>query len=110
MKSINSWFKPQDFIRLMQGAKDRTIILHQLLAYTDGTTVKLFENDIFGKIVDYPAGDSKKTPLMQVVALDSDNNLTIAQALEQDRGVLKRRHNDRKDPWHSFIQWYAKHE
>ena len=42
MKSINEWFKPDDFLRLMSGIKNRTIIIHQFLAYYDGNTMKVF--------------------------------------------------------------------
>src|SRR3990167_7888269 len=46
MKSINHWFTPEDFLRLMDGVEDRRITLHQYLAYTDGSLTKVFTNNI----------------------------------------------------------------
>lgn len=48
MKSINYWFEPEDFIRLMHGVDDRRIVLHQFVAYADDKQLKVFSNDIHG--------------------------------------------------------------
>ena len=48
MKSINYWFTPDDFLRLMKGVENREIILHQYIAYTDGSVTEVFKNDISG--------------------------------------------------------------
>ncbi|MDZ7744610.1 MAG: non-canonical purine NTP pyrophosphatase [Candidatus Saccharibacteria bacterium] len=58
MKSVIHWFKPEDFIRLMQGVKDRGVILTQVTVYQDKEVQKIFTKQIPGTILlkptDYP--------------------------------------------------------
>jgi non-canonical purine NTP pyrophosphatase (RdgB/HAM1 family) len=106
MKSINKWFQPEDFIRLMEGKTDRRIILHQYLAYYDGTILKTFKNDIFGKIIDKPRGKNDHSPNMTVTELDHDNGKTIAEVFEQGEKAVIARYQNRPDAWHKFAEWY----
>ncbi len=106
MKSINSWFKSEDFLRLMDGVKDRTIVLHQMLAYYDGKTMEVFENDIMGKIIDEPRGTNDKSPNMAVTELDQDNGKTIAEVFEQGEEAVAKRYLSHPDAWHLFAEWY----
>lgn len=106
MKSINYWFEPEDFIRLMYGIKDRHITLHQYLAYTDGKITKVFSKDIEGEIINEPRGESEKYPDMTVIALDSDNGKTIAQVFDQGVGAVEDRYKNRPDAWHELVEWY----
>lgn len=106
MKSINKWFKSEDFLRLMNGVKDRTIIIHQYLAYFDGDTMKVFSNDIHGKVIGEPRGKNDRSPNMTVTALDNDNGKTIAEVFEQGEKALAERYLTRRDAWHEFVEWY----
>jgi len=106
MKSINYWFKPDDFIRLMKGVEDRSIILRQLLAYYDGRTTKIFSKDIYGQVIDEPRGKSDHSPNMSVIVLDDDNGKTIAEVFEQGQTAVAKRYQDRLDVWHGFVDWY----
>ncbi len=106
MKSINSWFKSDDFLRLMEGIEDRTIILHQMLAYYDGDTMKVFKNDIKGKVIDKPRGKNEKSPNMTVTELDNDNGKTIAEVFEQGEKAVAERYLTLPDAWHLFAVWY----
>ncbi len=106
MKSVNQWFKPEDFIRLMRGINNRRIILHQFLAFYDGNIIKVFKNDIFGKIIDKPRGKNKRSPNMTVTALDYDNGKTIAEVFEQGEKAVIERYLTRRDAWHEFAEWY----
>lgn len=108
MKSINCWFKSEDFLRLMNGVKDRHITLHQYLAYTDGNVTEIFKNDIQGKIIDEVRGSSEKSPNMTVTVLDSDNGKTIAEVFEQGAVAVEARYKNRSDVWHGFVEWYNK--
>ena len=108
MKSINYWFKPEDFMRLMQDVEDRRITLHQYLAYTDGTITEIFKNDIEGQVIDEIRGKSDKSPNMTVIVLDSDNGKTIAEVFEQGADAVTARYKNRPDAWHGFIDWYNK--
>ena len=87
MKSINHWFNPEDFLRLMQGIEDRRITLHQYLAFTDGNVTKIFKNDIHGQIINEIRGN-------------------IAEVFEQKTNILKKRNQNRPDAWNNFIKWY----
>ena len=106
MKSINHWFTPQDFLRLMKDIEDRTIILHQYLAYNDGKTIKIFKNDICGQIINEARGLNHKSPNMSVTVLDSDIGKTIAEVFEQGQDAVKARYKNRPDAWHDFVKWY----
>ncbi len=108
MNSINYWFKPGDFLRLMNGVKDRHITLHQYLAYTDGKVTEIFKNDIQGKIIDEVRGSSEKSPNMTVMVLDPDNGKTMAEVFEQGTDAVVARYKNRPDAWHGFVDWYKK--
>lgn len=105
MKSINYWFGPEDFIRLMNGIEDRHITLHQYLAYTDGNVTEVFKNDFEGQVAKEVRGKSEKSPNMTVTILDSDNGKTIAEVFEQGAEAMTERHKNRVDAWHKFIEW-----
>lgn len=106
MKSINYWFKPEDFLSLMKGKKDRRISLIQFLAYTDGNTTEVFSNEIKGQIIDEVRGKNEKSPNTTVIVLDSDNGKTIAEALEQSEEAVVARYKNRPDVWHKFVMWH----
>lgn len=106
MKSINYWFTPDDFLRLMDGIEDRRIILHQYLAYTDGNLTEIFKNDIPGQIINESRGINVKTPSMTVIVLDSDDGKTLAEVFEQGEESVVARHKNRPDVWHEFIKWH----
>lgn len=92
----------------MQGVKDRSITLHQYLAYTDGNMTEVFKSDIKGKITHEVRGKSEKSPNMTVTALALDKGKTIAEVFEQGTEALAARYKDRADAWHDFIEWYKK--
>lgn len=106
IKSINQWFHADDFLRLMKGVKDRTIILHQLLAYYDGNTMKVFSNDIHGKVINESRGKNDRSPNMSVIVLEHDNGKSIAEVFEQGEKVVNDRYMTRPDAWHEFVEWY----
>lgn len=106
MKSINYWFTSDDFLRLMKGVKNRQIILHQYLAYTDGSVTEVFKNDIPGKIIDEARGRNEKSPNMTVIVLDSDSGKTIAEVFEKGREAVIDRYKNQPDAWHGFVEWY----
>jgi non-canonical purine NTP pyrophosphatase (RdgB/HAM1 family) len=108
MKSINKWFKSEDFLRLMNGVQDRAIILHQYLAYYDGSTMQVFKNDIPGKIINEARGKNERSPNMTVTVLDHDNAKTIAEVFEQGEKAVVERYLSRRDAWHEFAEWFSK--
>lgn len=107
MKSINHWFTPQDFLRLMHGVEDRHIVLHQCLVYADGAVTKVFKNDIPGQIIKEVRGTSDTSPNMTITALDADSGRTMAEVFEQGAEALVARHSSQPDVWHVFCRWYS---
>lgn len=105
MKSINYWFEPEDFLRLMNGIEDRRITLHQYLAYTDGSVTEVFKNDIDGQVIKEARGKSEKSPNMTVTALDSDNGKTIAEVFATGSDAVIERYKNRPDAWHGLVGW-----
>lgn len=105
MKSINYWFEPEDFLRLMNGIEDRRITLHQYLAYTDGSVTEVFKNDIDGQVIKEARGKSEKSPNMTVTALDSDNGKTIAEVFAKGSDAVIERYKNRPDAWHGLVDW-----
>lgn len=106
MKSINEWFEPEDFLRLMHGIEDRRVVCQQYLAYMDGDLIKIFKNEIPGKFILEARGVNKKSPNMSVIVLDADNGKTIAEVFEQGEDVVAERYRNTRDVWHEFIEWY----
>lgn len=108
MKSINYWFTPEDFLRLMHGIEDRRVVLQQWLAYTDGATTTLFSNDIPGRFTTEARGPlNPKSPNMSVIELDDDNGRTIAEVFGKGESAVAERYKTRRDAWHGFVAWYA---
>ncbi len=108
MKSINYWFSGDDWLRLMKGVADRTVILHQYLAYTDGQQTVVFSNDISGKILNQTQGKNDKSPNMTVIALDSDDGKSLAEVFAAGGFAVKKRYLERNDAWHELVSWYIK--
>jgi inosine/xanthosine triphosphate pyrophosphatase family protein len=107
MKSINYWFGAGDWIHLMDGITDRTIVLQQFLAYTDGRETIIFKNEIPGIILESPKGQSKKSPNMEVIALDGDNGKSIAEVFAKGYEAVVDRYKNRNDVWHALAAWYS---
>lgn len=108
MKSVNHWFAPQDFLDLMASKTDRSITLHQYVAYIDATRVKLFSGNITGIITTEPRG-TFGDPLMKVVALDHDNGLTISEVYDQGGQHNAERLADANDVWGQLGAWLRQH-
>ena len=106
MKSVNHWFTPEDFLRLMDGIDDRKVTIHQYLAYTNGKITKIFKNDLAGNVIHEAKGKDNKSPIATVIALDADNGKTIAQVFEQGNDAVIERYKRRPDVWHKFLNWY----
>ncbi len=107
MKSVNHWFTPADFLRLMHGIDNRAVTLHQYLAYIDNEDVAIFTNQVHGRITtEARGGDDSVASIMRVTELDSDDGKTIAEAFEQDPEAIKHRYIDRDDAWTSLVAWY----
>lgn len=107
MKSVNHWFSAADFLRLMHGVSDRSIFLHQYLAYIDEAGMHVVTNDLHGVFTTEPRGDNSASANMNIVALDSDNGKTIAEVFEQGESAVAERYKNRPDAWHEMAAWLS---
>lgn len=105
MKSINHWFTPDDFIRLTKDLKDRTIFLQQVLAYRDEYETVIFRTDILGSITKEPRG-SFGSPIMKIVVLDGDDDMTMSQIFEQSIQHEAHRSQRLSGAWQQLADWY----
>lgn len=103
MHSMNHWFAPEDFLRLTNGLRNRTVTMTQYLVYHDGQNIKTFKQQAPGKLLGQIKG---KSPFSShtIIALDSDKGLSIAEAY--DRAVDKSSRSTAKI-WHDFAEWFA---
>jgi inosine/xanthosine triphosphate pyrophosphatase family protein len=73
MSYVAKWFTAEDFLRLMEGKTDRTVLCTDSLVYYDGRRVKVFSQDLQGKITQEPRGSG----------LSSFDRLLIVSGLDQ---------------------------
>lgn len=106
MKSMNHWFTPDDFLRLMHGIEDRYVTIEQYLAYYDSREVTIFSNAIPGVILDQAYKGTARIPCMAVVALDIDNGKCLAEVYSQGPELLATRYKNHPDAWHELVNWY----
>jgi inosine/xanthosine triphosphate pyrophosphatase family protein len=103
MHSLNTWFKPEDFLRLTLPLADRRIILTQILVYTDSQQQKVFTMRTEGKLIKEVRGSSEHAS-HTITTMPGDNGLTIAEAY--NKGV-DRSQRQSAQIWHEFARWYA---
>lgn len=98
MKYINEWFKAEDFIKLMQGQKDKSVILKESLCYIDKSRYKVFSQEIKGKVLE--TAYNKGLPSDRIISL-SKNGMSIAEAREKEIKAI-----DNQPVWEEFWNWY----
>lgn len=59
MKDVNSWFTPDDWLRLTRDLTDRQIILRQNIMYQDAAGQHYFSKDMPGQLLTEVRGDHK---------------------------------------------------
>lgn len=106
MKSINHWFKPEDFLRLMHGISDRTIHLHAYLAFYNGSEYEVFTTTFTGELLTEAHGNHDKSPNMTITTLEGDNGMSLAEVYEQPSEFLAHRFKNRREVWHELAKWY----
>lgn len=101
MSYVAGWLKAEDFLALMSGKSDRTIICTDTIVYFDGKQSKAFSENVTGKITDHPRGKGRVS-LDQIVVIDGQTQ-TIAE-IEDSQGQSS------VDPGSSiygqFAKWY----
>lgn len=106
MKSINSWFSSDDFIRLMHGITNRKIILHQYLAFIDEDGVEIFTADLSGIVLNEAKGNDTKAPIKNVVAFDMDGGKSLTEVYNSPTELMNEQLSKRADAWPDLLNWY----
>jgi non-canonical purine NTP pyrophosphatase (RdgB/HAM1 family) len=101
MSYMAEWFKAEDFLALMSGKKDKTIICTDTIAYYDGNRSKVFSENTAGKIIDEPRGKGRET-LDQIVIM-SGQTQTVAE-IEDAHG--RSSFNVPDSIYGQFAKWY----
>lgn len=102
MKSINHWFRPEDFINLTQPLTDRRIFLTVCLAYKDAAHSKLFIQKQEGVLLAKPKG-SHGPAAAKIIAMLGDDGLSIAEVHDKELNTADREY---AKIWHEFAQWF----
>ena len=104
MKSINHWFTPQDFLRLMQGktGEQRKIELHAYICYTDGVHTKVFGSIAYGRYLEEVRGTHKQS-VINVISMDQDGGKSLAEVHASGTSLVDR---DGAQIWQEFCSWY----
>jgi len=101
MADMNGWFTPQDFLRLMEGQTDRTIIMTDVVVYIDETGTKPFVSKHPAKVTDEAHGKFP-VPCAQVIMFDGQTK-TFAELVDEDKQI----HDMSNSAWRKFGQWYS---
>lgn len=104
MHSVNSWFTPQDFLRLTRPLKNRAAVFTQYLVYTDGTQQKVFSRQSHGELLKEIRGQSKH-PNLTIITLHGDNGQSIAEVFENTTDKSKR---ISAGIWREFGEWVTR--
>lgn len=100
MSYVTDWLRADDFVRLMEGKSDRSVVCTDTLVYFDGKRPKIFVTEHMGIIATEPRGLGAS--IDQVVILQGQHR-TIAEM--EASGELS------VDPlqtmWHDFAKWYS---
>ena len=101
MAYIGRWLRTADFLRLMEGATDRTVILTEMTVFYDGKRVKVFSKEHTGKVLTAPQGNSPMAIEEIVVFAGQTKTIAELNALGET-GI-----DITETGAHDFAKWYS---
>lgn len=101
MRYINSWFTPDDFVRLTRDLSDRRITMRHVIAYQDSQKQKVFSVDINGVLLKEVRGESI-IPHFAIVSFDGGKQ-SVAEAEAAGETAISSLPN----AWHQFCEWLS---
>lgn len=104
MKYINQWLEPVDFIHLMEGKEDRSIILKDVIVFINESGYTIFTNEHTGVVLEQVASVPSRHSSDAVISLSS-SGLSIGE--EVSRGTFFVDGEDKV--WKEFAEWVKKH-
>jgi XTP/dITP diphosphohydrolase len=84
MSYVTQWLRAEEFLKLMEGKHDRTVMGTETLVYYDGKRHKTFSQDVSGTILPEPRGTGLFS-IDRIVILRGQTK-TIAQ-IEDEQGI-----------------------
>lgn len=103
MSPVEDWLTTEDFLRLMNGVKDREIVLTEILVFTDGSQTKVFSSSLHGVMLEEARGETDFKSLDPIVSFRSDI-LSLSQARKKGLAI-----GDKDfESWDEFGVWYGK--
>lgn len=105
MHDINSWWSEKDWINVMTGHKNKTIILQEHVAYCDGKQLVHFSQDYEGNFLGQPQGEvvNENDSFERLVSLDGTTSLAERQA-----DAIKDGEKRQFAHWLKFADWLTK--
>jgi XTP/dITP diphosphohydrolase len=101
MADMNDWLKAEDFLTLMAGKTERTIICTNTLVYYDGKRSKIFSEEMHGTVVESPRGNGS-TSIDSIIVMQG-----FTQTIAELEDAEMRSSIDLERPiWQSFARWY----
>ncbi|HTH71915.1 MAG TPA: non-canonical purine NTP pyrophosphatase [Candidatus Pristimantibacillus sp.] len=100
MRYMVEWLKAEDFLGLMAGKTDRTVVRTHTVVYYDGKHSKVFSKDFMGVIADEARGQG--IAIDQIV-ITAGQTRTNAEIRESD-GISSIAPED--SAWAEFAKWY----
>ncbi len=100
MSYVSDWLKAEDFLALMQGKADRTVIRTHTVVYYDGKKSKLFSKSYTGVMVDEPRGQGESIDKVVVTAGQTLTNAELRSKV--GRGPIA----PEDSVWAEFAKWY----
>lgn len=99
MKSINSWFTSEDFLRLTKDLSDRRILLHSYVVYQDENGQYIFTKTLQGKLL-HDISPFNDEPSARIKSMTSDG-----RALAEVRATQPEKLSDESTIWTEVVAW-----
>jgi len=100
MRYIAEWLKAEDFLTLMAGKTDRTIVRTHIVAYFDGKRSKLFSKNFTGTLAEEPRGKGYSIDQLVITAGETRTNAEIRE--QEGKSSIP----PEESAWHDFAKWY----
>ena len=104
MKDICEWLSPEDWMKIMAGRDDRTIYLHEHVAYFDGESLQHFETTYEGYFADKPSSKPGNS-IEKTICLYGDKTLAEGYA---EKGIAS--NGTELGHWKQFGEWFTKRD
>jgi len=103
MKDVGIWWSEHDWLNVMSGHEDKSIILQEHLAYYDGVELIHFSQDYDGVFLNQIQGPivNEKESFERVASLDGSLSLAEGQANRINNGEKKQLAH-----WQKFGEWF----